>query len=52
MSASIPKPQVCTWFAMCMNVATATRSHPVLGEVPISERCDRKVNAIDAGTRS
>lgn len=32
----------CEWFAMCDREAATTRSHPVLGEVPICDRCDRK----------
>jgi hypothetical protein len=32
------RPQ-CQWFAMCENSADGIRSHPVLGAVPICERC-------------
>lgn len=31
--------QLCEWFARCDHVATQTRSHPVLGDVPICDRC-------------
>jgi len=30
---------VCEWFAYCENRATLTMPHPVLGSVPICERC-------------
>ena len=30
----------CEWFALCGNYATHTRTHPVLGEVPICDRCE------------
>lgn len=30
---------VCTWFAACDNLAEQTMPHPVLGEVPICDRC-------------
>lgn len=36
----------CEWFALCDNSATGTRSHPVLGQVPICGRCNRKVEAM------
>jgi len=29
----------CRWFARCENVAVGVQSHPILGEVPICERC-------------
>jgi hypothetical protein len=29
----------CRWFAMCENAATGTMPHPVLGDVPICDRC-------------
>lgn len=33
----------CQWFATCMNVATHTRSHPVLKDVAVCDRCDALV---------
>jgi hypothetical protein len=38
-----PDTILCQWFALCENVATTTRPHPVLGDVPICDRCDEKV---------
>ena len=29
----------CAWFARCSHVATSLEPHPILGEVPICERC-------------
>lgn len=37
----------CRWFALCTNDATKTRSHPILGDVPICDRCDKKVEEIE-----
>lgn len=38
---------ICEWFALCDNPATTTRSHPILGDVPICDRCDAKVVAME-----
>jgi hypothetical protein len=40
----------CGWFALCKNQSTTTRSHPILGDVPICKRCDDKVKAIEASS--
>lgn len=37
-----PAQTVCEWFVMCTNEATTTQSHPVLGDVPICDRCLQK----------
>jgi hypothetical protein len=34
----------CHWFAMCDNDTAGTRSHPILGDVPICERCDANMS--------
>lgn len=36
---------VCEWFALCTNPATDTEPHPVLGAVPICERCKGRARA-------
>ena len=33
---------MCEWFALCTNAATGTTAHPVLGDVPICDRCKAK----------
>lgn len=30
---------ICEWFAYCDNPATGTQHHPILGDVPICDRC-------------
>lgn len=30
---------VCAWFAGCDNISTGAMSHPVIGDVPICDRC-------------
>lgn len=32
----------CEWYALCRNVATGTTRHPILGDVPICDRCAKK----------
>lgn len=32
----------CQWYALCPNDAVGTTSHPILGDVPICERCADK----------
>lgn len=32
----------CKWFVLCRNAPTGTMPHPVLGDVPICDRC-RKI---------
>jgi len=36
----------CQWFLMCFNIATTTRTHPILGEVPICDRCNKKAERL------
>lgn len=40
--------EYCQWFAMCQNLATTTRPHPTLGDVPICDRCNTKTDALEA----
>jgi hypothetical protein len=41
MPKATPKPPVlmCEWFALCDRPATDTRPHPILGDVPVCDRC-------------
>jgi hypothetical protein len=41
-----PQPEVCQWFALCDHPATQTRKHPILGNVPICDRCEAKMTAL------
>lgn len=38
--------ELCEWFALCTNEATHTEPHPILGDVPICDRCAAKVEAL------
>lgn len=31
--------ELCQWFALCVNRATGTTTHPILGEVSTCDRC-------------
>jgi hypothetical protein len=37
---------ICEWFALCDHAATGTMTHPILGEVPICDRCRAKVESL------
>lgn len=37
------RPVACAWFAKCDHPANGLRDHPVLGQVPICQRCDDRV---------
>ena len=37
-----PAPTVCQWFAGCYRLAVGETDHPVLGAVPICQRCADK----------
>ncbi len=36
----------CEWFALCTNEATGMYEHPILGAVPICQRCADKVDKL------
>lgn len=44
--AALAAPLICQWFALCDHPATGTISHPILGDVPICDRCSAKVEAL------
>ena len=37
------KREICRWFLHCSRIATTTREHPILGEVPICSTCNERV---------
>jgi hypothetical protein len=39
----------CKWFLRCTNDAVTTEKHPILGDVPICQRCKDKVERIAKG---
>jgi hypothetical protein len=43
--------ELCEWFALCDHQATGTLDHPVLGAVPICDRCRDRVEAMREGRR-
>jgi hypothetical protein len=51
-TSTLPDGCVCGWFLRCTTQATKFRAHPVLGEVPICDRCDEKIEAIGGPARS
>ena len=36
----------CRWFLLCDNPAVTTEPHPVLGDVPICQRCADKLKRL------
>ena len=45
------KQEPCKWFALCDNPATTTKPHPILGSVPICQRCADKMARIEASAK-
>lgn len=39
-------PVQCQWFALCDHDATQLEPHPILGQVPICDRCKAKVDSL------
>jgi hypothetical protein len=42
-----PDTPPCSWFAKCSHAATHYRQHPILGDVPICNRCANKIEKIE-----
>ena len=42
-----PEPTECQWFYLCDHEATRTEPHPILGDVPICQRCTDKLRRIE-----
>lgn len=38
--------QRCEWFALCGNEATTSLPHPVLGDVPVCDRCRKLIEKL------
>jgi hypothetical protein len=47
MAKRITNP--CKWWWLCENEATTTEPHPILGNVPICDRCKKKLDKIEQG---
>ncbi len=45
-SGTAPSVADCQWFALCENPATTTREHSILGNVPICDRCNAKIERL------
>lgn len=37
-------PVPCGWFALCENTATTTAPHPILGWIPVCQRCAERIS--------
>jgi hypothetical protein len=48
---TLPAGQLCEWWVLCDHPATTTRPHPILGPVPICERCSEKADRIEGSSR-
>jgi hypothetical protein len=47
-----PEPeQTCLWFLLCDRATIGTLAHPILGDVPICERCAKKIGELDKVVR-
>lgn len=42
--AAVRLAGVCEWFALCTNPATDVEPHPILGSVPVCERCKARAH--------
>lgn len=38
-TAEVGTTTICQWYVLCGDPATTTQSHPILGNVPICDRC-------------
>jgi hypothetical protein len=42
----------CRWFIRCDAPAVTTLPHPILGAVPVCQRCHDKIQALEAASRA
>lgn len=42
---------LCEWWLLCDHEATHVHPHPILGDVPICDRCEAKLAEIEGTTR-
>jgi hypothetical protein len=46
----LPEPTVCRWFLRCDHLTEVAFPHPVLGHVPVCDRCSRRMGMGSEGS--